>query len=269
MHFEIAASQKSLLAMTLERFFNTLLRRNTMGHDTRDQGGNERHAAVLAERLLMLEARMDRLEGGRVRPEAAPHPAWPLGLAGIAVLFGYLGMGVPAHPYQYLFAGLLLLLAYHRGVLRLSKGAWQRPQIAANLLTVSLLFMIVLGGGVRRPLAWFKAPAVVKEAPPDGGSWYRALVPDYTVQWHSMPGLSDWSVDVTKVQAFLLIATMAGALFRFQGFASITALALLIISIPVYLSFTWDWVVLFLISGSVSLYLQSRASGAPYWRHEE
>ena len=67
----------------------------------------------------------------------------------------------------------------------------------------------------------------------------------------------------------VLIATLAGALFRFQSFASITALALLIISIPVYLSFTWDWVVLFLISGSVSLYLQSRANGVPYWRREE
>jgi hypothetical protein len=57
---------------------------------------------------------------------------------------------------------------------------------------------------------------------------------------------------------FLLIATLAGALFRFQGFTSITALALLIVSIPVYLTFTWDWVVLFLICGTVSLYLQSR-----------
>jgi len=233
-----------------------------MGQDMLDRNADERHAVVAAERILRLEERLDRLEGRGAGPGALPHPAWPLGMGGIAVLFGCLGMGVPAHPYQYLFAGLLLLLAYHRGVLRLPKGAWQRPQIAANFLTVSLLFMIVLGGGVRHPLAWFKAPAVVKEPPPDGGSWYRVLVPDYTVQWHSIPGLSDWSVDLTKVQAFLLIATLAGALFRFQGFASITALALLIISIPVYLSFTWDWVVLFLVSGSVSFYLQSRVDTA-------
>jgi len=126
--------------------------------------------------------------------------------------------------------------------------------------------MIVLGGGVRHPLAWFKAPAVVKDTPPDSGTWYKALLPDYTVQWHGIQGLSDWSLDITKVQAFLLIATLAGALFRFSGFASITALALLIISIPVYLSFTWDWVVLFLVSGSVSLYLQSRADRAPFER---
>jgi len=218
--------------------------------------------AIMARRVLRLEEHLDRLEGGFAGPGAAPHPAWPLALGCIAAVFGYFGMGVPSHPYQYLFAGLLLLLAYHRRSLRQPEGAWQWPQIAVNFTTLSLFFMIVLGGGVRHPLAWFKAPAVVKEPPPDGGSWYRALVPDYTVQWHSMPGLSDWSVDLTKVQAFLLIATLAGALFRFQGFASITALALLIISIPVYLSFTWDWVVLFLISGSLSLYLQSRVDRA-------
>ena len=241
-----------------------------MDEERPDRNAGERQGSVIAERILRLEERLDRLErtGPGPGPGEAPHPAWPLGLGGIALLFGYLGMGVPVHPYPYLFAGLVLLLAYHRSVLRLPKGAWQWPQAAANFLTVALFFMIILGGGVRKPLHWIKAPAVIKETPPDGGSWYRALVPDYTVQWHGIPGLSDWSVDITKVQAFLLIATMAGALFRFQGFASLTALALLIISIPVYLSFTWDWVVLFLVSGSVSLYLQSRAAGAPKWRRE-
>jgi hypothetical protein len=232
----------------------------------KDLMDNEHDRAILTLRLLRLEERLDRIEGRPAGPGTAPHPAWPLALGYAAAVFGYLGMGVPAHPYQYLFAGLLLLLAYHRRSLLLPRGAWQWPQIAANFLSVSLFFMIVLGGGVRHPLAWFKTPAVVKEAPPEGGSWYRTFVPDYMVQWQNIPGLSDWSVDITKVQAFLLIATLAGALFRFQGFASITALALLIISIPVYLSFTWDWVVLFLISGSVSLYLQSRAGGASFER---
>lgn len=218
-------------------------------------------AATVAERLMRIEERLDRLDGGIRRSGPAPHPAWSFTLGCIAIVSGYLGMGVPAHPYPYLFAGLLLLLAYHRGSLLPAPGAWQWPHVAVNFTTLSLFFMIVLGGGVRHPLAWFKSPAVIKNTPADSGSWYRGIVPDYTLQWHSIPGLSDWSVDVTKVQAFLLIATLAGALFRFQGFASITALALLIISIPVYLSFTWDWVMLFLVCGSVSLYLQARASG--------
>lgn len=223
----------------------------------KDAMTDEQDHALLARRLLRLEERLDRFEGRPGGPGAGPHPAWPLALGCTAAVFGWLGMGVPSHPYQYLFAGLLLLLAYHRRSLRLPKGRWQWPQVAVNFLTLSLFFMIVLGGGVRHPIAWFKAPVVVKEPPPDGGSWYRALVPDYTVQWLGIPGISDWSIDITKVQVFLLIATLAGALFRFQGFASITALALLIASIPVYLSFTWDWVILFLVCCSVSLYLQS------------
>jgi hypothetical protein len=234
-----------------------------MDKGTKDLTNDDPERAILAQRVLRLEERLDRLQGVSAGVGPAPHPAWPLALGCIAAVFGYLGMGAPMHPYQYLFSGLLLLLAYHRGSLRLPKGGWQWPQIAVNFLALSQFFMIVLGGGVRHPLAWFKTPAVVKETPPDSGSWYRAFVPDYTVQWHSIPGFSDWSVDITKVQAFLLLATLAGALFRFSGFASITALALLIISIPVYLSFTWDWVVLFLVCGSVSLYLQSRANVLP------
>jgi len=212
---------------------------------------------MLAGRILRLEERLDRIEGVRDKVRTAPHPAWPLALGCAALAFGYLGMGMPRHPYQYLFAGLLVLLAYHRGFLRLPKVPWRWPQIAVNFLSLAQFFMIVLGGGVRLPFAWMRSPGVVKTPAPEEGSWYRAVIPDYSIQWNTIPGVSDWSIDVTKVQSFLLIATLAGALFRFPGFTSITALALLIVSIPVYLTFTWDWVVLFLVCGSVSLYFQS------------
>lgn len=215
---------------------------------------------MLAGRILRLEERLDRLEGVRGTSGTAPHPAWSLALGFAALAFGYLGMGLPRHPYQYLFAGLLALLAYHRGFLRLPRVPWRWPQIAVNFLSMALFLMIVLGGGVRLPFAWMRSPGVVKTPTPEEGSWYRAVIPDYSIQWNTIPGISDWSIDLTKVQAFLLIATLAGALFRFQGFTSLTALALLIISIPVYLTFTWDWVVLFLLCASVSLYLQSRAN---------
>ena len=211
---------------------------------------------LLALRILGL----DRLEGRIAGTGTAPHPAWPLVLGVAALIFGYFGMGLPLHPYQYLFACLLVLLAYHRGFLRLPEVPWKWPQIAVNFLSLALFFMIVLGGGVRHPFAWMRSPGVVKTPAPDEGAWYRTVIPDYSIQWSTIPGISDWSIDITMVQAFLLIATLAGALFRFPGFTSITALALLIVSIPVYLTFTWDWVVLFLICGSVSLYLQSRAN---------
>jgi len=231
-----------------------------MGKDMPDVRSEISDQDIIAGRILRLEERIDRLEGARGRSGSVPHPAWPLALGAAALAFGYLGMGLPRHPYQYLFAGLLVLLAYHRGFLRLQNVPWRWPQVAVNFLSLAQFFMIVLGGGVRLPFAWMRVPGVIKTPAPEEGSWYRAVIPDYSIQWNTIPGISDWSIDVTKVQAFLLIATLAGALFRFQGFTSITALALLIISIPVYLTFTWDWVVLFLTCGSVSLYLQSRAN---------
>jgi hypothetical protein len=229
-----------------------------MDEEQQEHNAEKSERDMLAGRILRLEERLDRFEGVRGKAGTVPHPAWPFALGSAALAFGYLGMGQPRHPYQYLFAGLLLLLAYHRGFLRLAKAPWRWPQIAVNFLSVALFFMIVLGGGVRLPFAWMRSPGFIKTPTPEEGSWYRAAIPDYSIQWHNIPGVSDWSVDVTKVQAFLLIATLAGSLFRFQGFTSITALALLIVSIPVYLTFTWDWVVLFLVCGSVSLYLQSR-----------
>jgi len=222
----------------------------------------DQDSTALAGRLDRLEQRVARLEPS-LAAWTPPHPAWPLALGCTAAAFGVLGMGIPRHPYQYLFAGLVVLLGYHRGFLLPASGRWQWPLAIVNFATVAQFFLIILGSGVRHPLAWLRAPGMVKSPPPEGGSWYRTLMPDYTVQWHAVPGVSDWSIDLTKVQVFLLIATLAGALFRFSGFASITALALLIVSVPAYLSFTWDWVVLFLILGSVSLYLQTAPSGRP------
>ena len=221
-----------------------------------DQGPNDRQDhELLAQRVMRLEERMYRFESGAGAPMV--HPAWPLALGCTAAVLGYLGMGVPRHPYQYLFGGLLVLLLYHRRFLLLVRGGWQWPLAVTNTVNIVLFFLIVLGGGKRYPFLWLKMPAVVPKDAPGGGSWYNKLVPDYDLQWHLVPGVSDWSIDLTKVQVFLLIATLAGALFRFQGFASIAALALLVVSIPVYLAFSWDWVVLFLIVGSVSLYLQT------------
>jgi len=231
---------------------------NESKKDTNDELG------AVARRVLALEDRLDRLEG-RARSLPGVHAAWPLVLGCAGVVLGFLGMGPPKHPYQYLFAGLLLILVYHRRFLLPAAGRWRWPLAVVNAANLVLFFMAVLGGGVRHPLLWLKTPGMVKQAQPDGGTWYQHVLPDYDVQWQMVPGVTDWSIDLTKVQVFLLLMTLAGVLFRFQGFASIMALALFIASIPVYLSFAWDWVVLYLICAGVSLYLQTAQPSA--YRH--
>lgn len=212
----------------------------------------------LEERIRKLEARLDMPGDRTVRGGPSLHPlvAFLPGL--VALVFGYFGMGMPQHYYHFLFAALLLALFYHRGFLLPARGRWRWPQILANFLILCLFFKLLIGGGTQHPFDWLKAPAITKAPPAGEGSWYNRMIPDFTVQWQSIPHVSDWSVDLTKIQTLLFIATLAGALFRFQPFTSITALALLIISVPVYLQFNWDWIVLFLVLGSVSLYLQTR-----------
>jgi hypothetical protein len=211
----------------------------------------------LEERIHKLEERLDLLGERAGRGGSSLHPVGTFLPGLIALVFGYFGMGLPQHYYHFLFAALLLALFYHRGFLRPARGRWRWPQIAANFLVLCSFFKLLIGGGTQHPFDWLKAPEIIKAPPTGDSSWYNRMIPDFTVQWQSIPHVSDWSFDLTKIQTLLLIATLAGALFRFQPFTSITALALLIISIPVYLQFNWDWVVLFLVLGSVSLYLQT------------
>ena len=218
---------------------------------------NQENKSIIENRLRIIEERLDGIGARKSDSTRRIHPAWPFPFGLAALVFGYLGLGLPQHYYQPLFAGLLLVLLYHRGLMLMHEGAWRWPQVILNFALLCLLFKLLIGGGMSYPFEWLKVPSIAKAPGTEGGPWYDKLIPDLTVQWQGIPKLSDWSVDLTKIQTLLLIATLAGALLRFQPFTSLTALALLIISIPAYLAFNWDWVVLFLISGSVSVYLQS------------
>ena len=213
-------------------------------------------------RLNLLETRIARLEGrldtADLHTPRRFHPGWPLGLGVLALGLGYPGLGLPQHFYQPLFASLFLLLAYHRGFLRFYQQPWRWPLVALNFLLLMLLFKLLLGGGLSYPFEWLKVPTR-QQLPPTDDSWTQKLLPHYQLVWEGVPGVSDWYVNITKFQSMLLIATLVGALFRFQPFASLTALALLVISFPSYMAFNWDYVVLFLVIGGTALYLQSAA----------
>jgi len=212
-------------------------------------------------RLNLLEARITELEQRlavtvvRGQPPGL-HPGWPLGLGLAALILGYLGLGLPQHYYQPLFAALFLLLAYHRGLFRFYVLPWRWPLVVLNFMLLMLMFKLLLGGGLSYPFDWLKVPTM-QQLPQADESWTQKYIPHYQMVWEGIPGISDWYVNITKFQSMLLIATLIGALFRFQPFASLTALALLVISFPSYLAFNWDYVLLFLVLGGSTIYLQS------------
>jgi hypothetical protein len=191
-----------------------------------------------------------------------PVTGWaiPIGIAALA--FGYLGLGIPQHFYQPLFAVLTLLVLYRHGHLTRENNIWHWPAVSINFLALCLLYKLLIGGGVSYPLDWLKVPNIVTTSPSDA-AWYEKLVPSFRIEMLPVPKISDWSIDITKIQTLLLLATLAGAVFRFQPFASLTALALLFVSIPTLVAFQWDWVILFLVSAGASFYLQSPVSRLP------
>ncbi|MFQ5761001.1 MAG: hypothetical protein ACE5HM_08495, partial [Acidiferrobacterales bacterium] len=73
---------------------------------------------TLEQRIRRLEKRVMLLAGNEKRqPATTPnafHPALPLGLGVVVLVCGYLGLGLPQHYYQPLFAGLVVILVYHR-----------------------------------------------------------------------------------------------------------------------------------------------------------
>jgi hypothetical protein len=187
----------------------------------------------------------------------AAHPGIALAL-GVAVLgCGYLGVGLPQHYFQPLFAALLLALAYHRRAFAFAPSPWRWWLVAINFLALCLFFKLVIGGGTRYPFDWLRVPAITRAPAAAGAPWYDQVFPHLDIEWRAVPALTDLSFDLTTMQSLLLIATLAGALFRFQPFASLTAILLLLVSAPTFAAYNWQWVVLFLVLGGIGLYLQT------------
>lgn len=219
------------------------------------------------QRVRELERRLRRLERqlSRLTPEYLPPaglgllvpPAVPFALGLGVLVCGYLGVGLPQHYYQPLFAALLLAFAYHRGIWELPSDPWRWPQLLLNFLILCLFFKLLIGAGKLQPLGWLKLPALKHAPPSQGAPWYDQILPRFDFEWQGVPTLTELSIDLTMAQSLLLIATLAGALFRFQPFASLTAVLLLLVSIPALASFNWEWVVLFLVFGGIALYLQT------------
>ncbi|MDH5634154.1 MAG: hypothetical protein OEZ10_14380 [Gammaproteobacteria bacterium] len=212
-----------------------------------DIGQLENRVAVL-ERILAT--------GDSPVTSSTCNPLWPALLLSMACVFAWYGIGIPNHFYQPVFALLVAALLYHREIMTLYDKAWRWLLPTLNLLVLTLFFRLIIGGGEARPFSWLKVPGLEKQAPKPDSSWFDAISPNYEFVWREA-STADWSVNITQIQTILLMATLVAGLFRFQPFASIVALVLLLASIPSFLIYDWNWVIPFLIAGSTGLYLQS------------
>jgi len=202
-----------------------------------------------------LETRVARLEGvlgfGRLKTELSPRMQWTaLALGTLGLITAFLGLGLPNHYFQVVFAVITMLLAYSRGWL----PEIDKPLLAllalVNMLTLSLLYKLIIGLGTSRPLAWLRLPVI--ESSKDSG-----MLPSLGFKW-SETELSAFAVDFTILQSFLLLITLLGAVLGFQLFVSLTALLLVLLSLPAVLTFDWElsfWAIIFLSS---SLFLLAR-----------
>lgn len=192
--------------------------------------------------------------------ELIAHPAWAALLALIALGFGYLGLGLPQHYYQPLFAAITLALLWRHGIIELPRSPWRWLLFVLYYLVLCLMYKLLIGGGINTPFSWLKVPALEFGSQSGDAPWYQQVVPTLNIKLVGVANISDWQIDITKIQTLLLVTTLMAAMLRFQPFASLTALALLVVSIPTFIHFNWDWVMLFLICGTAAFYMQSGAA---------
>ena len=206
---------------------------------------------------LSIEERVARLEGA-IGWTRAPVPLKKemfyagAAISLVALVLCFIGLGLPNHYYQFIFAVLTILLAHHQGWLARPTNTLQWALSAIDALIVSMLFKLVIGSGTTKPFFWAKVPSIASETSEKA----FGVVPTYALTWQES-ALSMWSIDLTIVQTFLLLVTLLGALFEFQPFASLTAFLLVLVSIPALVGFDWPWVFPAVIATGVALYVQT------------
>lgn len=203
-----------------------------------------------------LEQRVERLErllAARGTHETRP---WELGVAivaGVAALaLALLGVGLPNHYYQPLFALWICLLAYYRNLLRVPQRWFQFALPVLNVALIMLLLKLVIGSGERHPFFWVKFPTLTTTKVDQ--SW-SSLLPAWRLAWENS-FLADWSCDVTAIQTFLLFLVVLGSLLRFHPFTSLVAFLLVLFSLPAFATFQWGFVFPALVLGASYFYVQ-------------
>jgi len=209
-----------------------------------------------SEQLQEIELRLTALERISAAPKSPPRATWETSVALVAGVVGvfcaFRGLGIPNHPYQVAIAGAVTMMGYHSRRLALPQRPYEWLLMPLNLAAFIFIAKIFIGGGVRQPFSWLQYPSMQLIAPTE--KWF-SVFPKATVAW--LPSeLSLWSIDLTVVQSFIALLCAFGSLIRFQPFASLCGLLLVIFSLPALVEFNWPWVFPALLLCGMSFYLQ-------------
>jgi len=166
-------------------------------------------------------------------------------LAVLALGFSYYGFGLPNHYYQYLFGSLIVLSLYHKGAFPMPKNLPEWVLMLINVLVVSILLKLVIGGGEPRPFSWLSYPTI------EGG------VTSFKLNWQET-NAAKWELPLTDIQSFFLIVTMFGAMIGFSFLSGMTSFVLIILAVPSLIDFNWALAMPGMIAALACFYLQGR-----------
>ena len=162
----------------------------------------------------------------------------------VALAFCYLGFGLPNHYYQYLFGFLIILSLYHKNKFPFPKH-WSEYVLAIiNILLLSVLLKILVGGGEPKPLSWVAYPTI------EGG------ITSFKLAWQPIE-LSNWELPLTVIQSFFLIVTLFGSLIGFTLLSGLSSFILTILAIPALVDFNWAYAMPGMIAALTTFYLQA------------
>jgi len=172
---------------------------------------------------------------------------WELVLALIGIGLCYMGLGLPNHYYQYLFAIIIVLSLYRKAVFPYPSHWSEWVLLLANVILVSMLLKVVIGGGEPRPFSWLSYPSL------EGG------ITSFKLSWQQA-SIGSWELPLTVIQSFFFLMTLFGVIIGFQMLSGLTSFVLVILALPSLVDFNWDWAMPGMISALTCFYLQKQQS---------
>lgn len=205
--------------------------------------------AEISEQIADFHVRLGRLENEihQVKPKKVDtrlENVIEFTLSVIALVCCFYGFGLPNHYYQYLFGLLLVLCLYHKNAFPMPSHWSEWMLIVINILVVSMLLKIIIGGGQPRPFAWLAYPTL------EGG------VTSFKLSWQETSA-AHWELPLTVIQSFFFIVTLFGALIGFELLSGLTSFILAILAVPSLIDFNWTWAMPAMIATLACFYLQS------------